>query len=251
MQILKEKRNGVFPAFVLITLICQGIVLLMTLAILGSTKKLANQPTPSLVQLVDGRAIKVAPQAYLDRKPETIRRFVNETMALMFSWSGTLSPATLEEAKSPQPDPGIEVKTNEGKPLKVTSASWEASFALSEEFRKPFVQTIAKLTPQDVFQGKGSQGLLVIRRISEPRMVEGEDGAWKVALVANLVLFSSKNKVGNAIPFNKEVFVKAIDPPALPLEEKSSGLAQIVYRTRQAGLEIYAIRDLPREDIKQ
>jgi hypothetical protein len=249
MQILKEKKNRVFPVFVLVTLLVQGGILLTTMFELILTHRLASRPTPNLVQLIDGRAVKVAPQAYLAREPETIRRFVNETMTLMFSWSGTLPPATVEEAKSPQPDPGIEVQTKDKKSAKVATATWEASFALSEEFRKPFVLKLAELTPNTIFQGQGSQGLLVIRRISDPQVVE--PGTWKVALIANLILFNRQDQVGNAISFNKEIFVRSVEPPALPLEEQSSGLEQIVYRIRQSGLEIYAIRDLPREDLKQ
>lgn len=249
MQILREKKSNIFPIFVLATLLCQAGILLITLFELVLTHRLANRPTPNLVQLVDGRAIQVTPQEYLDRSPQTIRRFVNETMTLMFSWSGTLPPATVEEAKAPQPDPGVAVNSQGAGSKKVATATWQASFALSEDFRKSFVTKMADLTPQDIFQGQGNQGLLVIRRVSEPQVVE--EGGWKVALVSNLVLFSRQDQVGNAVPFNKEIFIRAVDPPALPLEEQSSGLEQIVYRTRQAGLEIYAIRDLPREDIRQ
>lgn len=247
MRVLKVKKPDVFPAFVLGTLILQSLVLVILFGELYLMARLSRKPAPSLVQLVDGRAIQTAPQGHLERTPETIRRFLNETMTLMFSWSGTLPPETVEEAKSPKPDSGVLVQNKQMRGNRVTTATWEASFALAEDFRKPFVEKLATLTPDSVFDKKGTKGLLVIRRIGEPQAIA--PGKWKVAVIANLILFSSQDRVGSAIPFNKEVFVAATTPPTQPLAEKADGLEQIVYRTRQAGLEIYAMRDLPKEDL--
>lgn len=247
MRVLKVKKPDIFPAFVLGTLILQSLVLIILFGELYLMARLSHKPAPTLVQLVDGRAIQTTPQGNLERTPETIRRFLNETMTLMFSWSGTLPPETIEEAKSSKPDPGVLVQSQQMGSNRVTTATWQASFALSEEFRKPFVEKIASLTPDSVFDQKGTKGLLVIRRIGEPQSIAS--GKWKVALIANLILFSSQDQVGSAIPFNKEVYIAAIAPPTQPLAEKTDGLEQVVYRTRQAGLEIYAIRDLPKEDL--
>ena len=243
----QRKKKPVFPIFVLATLVLQAGILGLLILEFFLIARFNNRPAPSLVQLVDGRAIKVAPMDHLERHPETIRRFVNETLTLMFSWSGTLPPETVEEAKSPKVDPGVPLAADNPSSARVATTSWEASFALSEEFRRPFVEKLADLTPQTLFKGQGNQGLIVIRRISHPRPVD--TGQWQVALVANLVLFSPTDQVGKAVPFNKEIYLRAIAPPTLPLEEKSSRLEQVIYRTRQAGLEIYAIRDLSKEDI--
>ena len=70
---------------------------------------------PTLVQMQDGQAIRVGAMEAQDRTPETIRRFVNDTLVLMFNWSGSLPAATAEEASQPQPDPGLPVEMEIGK----------------------------------------------------------------------------------------------------------------------------------------
>jgi hypothetical protein len=249
MRILKVPQKEVFPIFVLSTVVLQVIVLGLLLVAFLSIVQLSRRPLPTLVQLVDGRAIQVGPGQYLERSPETIRRFINDTLTLMFSWSGTIPPETVEDAKAPKSDPGVPVQTAQRGNMRVATSAWQASFALSEEFRKPFVEKLAGLTPADLFNSKGggTQGLLVIRRMDAPQVLA--PGKWKVSVVADLLFFNRQDRIGKAVSFNKEIYVAAVDPPTNPLAEKANGLEQIVYRTRQAGLEIYAIRDLPREDL--
>jgi hypothetical protein len=214
---------------------------------LGLWTKISRRPVPTLVQLVDGRAIKVGPSDHLNRSPDVIRRFVNETMTLMFSWSGTLPPANAEEFSAPKPDPGIQAAVSGVQGGRIATSSWEASFALAEKFRKPFLETISRMTPATVFDNKqgATQATLVIKTVSFPEEIE--PAKWKVKLVSNLVVVSAQDKLGTPIPFNKEIYVAAVDPPTQPLEESSSSLQKVIYRMRQTGLEIYAIRDLSTE----
>jgi hypothetical protein len=244
MSMIKDKKP-VFPLFVLITLGIQAVVALAMLIQLFFMARLATKPVPSLVQMIDGKAVKVAPAERLERTPETIKAFVNETITLMFSWSGTLVPATPEEVRTPKQDPGVVVSGKQDQ--RVASATWEAGFAFSEKFRQPFLEKLAALTPPEIFRSREVQGALIIRLIGEPQKIE--DGKWKVSLISNIVYFSNQNQVGKSIPFNKEIYLLAVDPPSMPLAENSSALQQVIYRIRQAGLEIYAIRDLPREDL--
>ena len=51
----------------------------------------------TFVQLVDGK--RVSQVDTFEREPEVIRQFVAKTMAAMFNWSGTLPPASVEDAK--------------------------------------------------------------------------------------------------------------------------------------------------------
>jgi hypothetical protein len=39
------------------------------------------------------------------------------------------------------------------------------------------------------------------------------EGQWKVNMIANLVTISAGNPEGITIPFNKEIFLRAIDTP--------------------------------------
>jgi hypothetical protein len=246
MRLIRQKQTYVFPMFVLATLIVQTLVMFGLLIQLGLWARINKRPVPSLVQLVDGRAIRVGPSDHLNRNPDVIRNFVNETMTLMFSWSGTLPPDKVEDFNTPKTDPGVEASESGLKSGRIATTSWEAGFALAEKFRKPFLETIATMTPSTVFESqKGTQATLVIRTVSFPEEIE--PAKWKVKLVSNLVIVSSQDKLGTPIPFNKEIYVAAVDPPTQPLESGSSSLQKVVYRMRQAGLEIYSIRDLSTE----
>ncbi|MGB3642694.1 MAG: hypothetical protein WBA39_34685 [Rivularia sp. (in: cyanobacteria)] len=66
-------------------------------------------------------------------------------------------------------------------------------------------------------------------------------------MIANLTMFEQSNKLGEVIPFNKEIFVRAVEAPSSP--SKNDELAFLVYQVRSSGLEIYAIRDLPQDNL--
>lgn len=248
-RLLKIPKTEIMPLFVLCTGVLQVFIFLVLLIQGAMLSRLSRQPPPSLVQLTDGRAVRVATLRNLDRTPEAIKHFVGETMVLMFNWSGTLPPSASSSQKNvPLPDPGIPIKTagiGSGS-QKVTTASWEATFALSENFRPEFLQKLASLTPSSIFSGD-TQVLLVVTHLSEPEQLE--PGRWKVKMVANLLTFQKGDNAGRAIAFNKDIYLQAIDTPPLPLPEGVSSLHRTAYQTRQAGLEIYAIRDLEREEL--
>lgn len=248
-RLLKIPKTEVMPLFVLGTGVLQ--VFILCLLLLGGAwlSRLSRKPPPSLVQLVDGRVVRVAPMESFDRTPETIKHFVGQTMALMFNWSGTLPPVSEPGQKNvPKSDPGVPIKTESigSGGDKVTTASWEASFALSESFRPEFLQKLATLTPRSIFSG-GTQVMLMVTHLSEPQQLQ--PGKWKTKMVANLLTFDQGDNTGKAIPFNKDVYVRSIDTPLLPLPNGVSSLHQTAYQIRQAGLEIYAIRDLQREEL--
>ncbi|WP_083636832.1 hypothetical protein [Leptolyngbya sp. 'hensonii'] len=226
------------------TLSLHVLICLFMLLLYGAYSRLSRKPVPTLVQLADGRAIKTAPLDAQERTPDTVRNFVATTLTLMLNWSGKLPPQTGEEARTPKLDPGIPIHTLQAGERRVATATWQATFALSERFRPEFLQKLAELTPPGVFTGS-TQVALVPLEISYPKKVAV--GKWKIKLVANLLVFNARDNVGKAIPFNKEIFVQAIDTPNPPPE--TTTLAQAIYTVRQAGLEIYAIRDLTRENL--
>lgn len=212
--------------------------------------KIGRKSPPTLVQLSDGQAIGVTPMDSLDRTPETINHFVSQTLTLMFNWSGKLPQSNFDPAQLPKRDPGVDVQFGgsqfQSSNHKVATASWEASFALSTDFRAPFLQQVAQLMPEDVLTSN-TQVVLLIRNISKPEPIAA--GTWKEKMVADLIYFDHEHNSGNAIPFNKEVFVRSVLTPLSPLGDAASPLEKAVYNIRQAGLEIYAIRDLKRENL--
>lgn len=238
-----QSQGGLLGLFAIGTLGLHLVIFFVLVLQYGAYSNLASKPPPSLVQLGSGEAIAVAPLGSQERTPEVVLNFVVSTMTLMMNWSGQMPPTNFEEAAKPVLDPGVEMRTiGAGKKGKITTSSWQAGFAFSEDFRKEFLQKIAELTPGGVFEGK-TQVALVPINIRPP--VKIEEGKWKVGMVANLMVFDKGSNLGEVIEFNKEIFVQAVEVPVFT----KTGVAAVIHKMRSSGLEIYAIRDLHREDL--
>jgi hypothetical protein len=204
--------------------------------------KVSNKPAPALVQLASGKAITVAALGNKERTSEVILEFVRSSLSTLMTWNGKLPGSSQDK---PLPDPGVEVKSDGiGKRTIVTTPAYQAAFALSEDFRKEFLQELGKLTPSGVFTGK-TEVIFVPVEIQKPIQIEA--GKWRVRVVANLLVLNQSNILGNPIPFNKEVFVRAVEPPEY--QANVTGIALVVQNIRSSGLEIYAIRDLEKENL--
>lgn len=247
MQILKQKQrfdsSDILPLFALGTLGLQVLLLLISLGSVISLWSIAHKPAPAMVQLLDGHSIAMEPVDTNQRSPATIRQFTKDSLGLMFTWNSKIQ-SNKDDANPSSPDavkdPGVSVGTG-----RITTSSWQSSFALREDFRNSFLEQVAKLTPSDVFSGN-AQSVLSFESISQPKLIK--PGEWQVDLVANLLIFDSAHPQGNAIPFNKTVFVTAIEPTTDPLPEQSSPIQKAVYHVQANGLQIREIRDL---DIEQ
>ena len=207
-----------------------------------SYNSLAKRPVPTLVQLASGDSISVTQLGSKERTPEVLMTFTSRALTLLMSWSNTLPGEGASSGKTE--DFGVEIKV-EGRQEKVTTPTYQASFALSEDFRKEFLQELAKLTPDGVFSGT-TKVVFVPLEIQKP--IQIEPGKWKISVVSNLLVFDQSDISGRAIPFNKDVFVQAVDVP--DYQAHLSGIALAVQQIRSSGVEIYAIRDLVREDLK-
>ncbi len=254
MKTMVDARKGtktqkdLFGAFLVVTGGLQLANLFFLFFMFIGYLNIANKKPPSLVQLANGQSFTTAPMGDKDRTPAVVQRFTADTLTRLMTWTGKLpavantSPNTLQTY---QADNGVDIKTEKGN-QKVATTTWQASFAISEDFRPELLKKIAELTPPEVFTGQ-TQVVLITQEITAPVLIA--PGKWKVTIVANLQVFSQDNSVGKAVPFNKEVFVQAID--TAPLTAGATPLEQVIYEIRQARLEIYAMRDLPRKDLTQ
>lgn len=240
-NIFKIPKTDLLPLFVLLTFGLQAFGLLWLFANTAAVFRLATKPTPSLVQLQDGRAIKVTAWSSRERTPLTIRRFVAENLALMLNMSNELPPQSPEEAHTPKRDLGRELGNNK----LVTTATWQASFAVSEDYRSELLNLVAQLTPKDLFTGN-TKVVLITRYLSDPEEIA--PGQWKLKLIGDLLYVSATDKAGYSAPFNKEIFVQVVDPPISALEDSASTLEKTIYSVRQAGLEIYGMRQLEKNN---
>ena len=242
LQFLATKRQSysskdALGMFVIATMSLHFVVVICLILLYGSVRRIADQPPPSLVQLASGKTISAAPLPNNERSPEVIKRFVTDTLTSLMSWSGQL-PSTDGTAKT-IPDQGIEIKNGRGR---ITTPAWHSSFALSEDFRKEFLQKLSELTPQSVFSGQ-VKVVLVPLEIQPP--IKVDEGKWRVVIVANLIVLSQSNNLGDIIPFNKEIFVQAVEAPNYEnFVSKNDNAASIIAAARASGLEIYAMRDL-------
>ncbi|WP_013320634.1 hypothetical protein [Gloeothece verrucosa] len=252
-RLIKTSSSNVLTLFVLATLGLQGLLFLQTTFNTIWIAKLARKPSPTLVELVDGRSVQVGAQASLYRSPQAIQYFTSQITSMLFSASGTLQGNDKVPTSTLKPtlDPGVELSGNSfrGK-RKVTTAAWEASFALSEDFRSTFLPLLAEITPVGVFSGT-TQTVLVIDHLSEPEPIEA--GKWKLKMIANLYFFTggdpegislTRARIGKAVPVNKDIYVRAVYITPKPLPESATEIQRAVYNARTAGLEIYRFGDL-------
>ncbi|NDJ23842.1 hypothetical protein GS682_19785 [Nostoc sp. B(2019)] len=220
MQLLKpeNKKNSFLPLLAVGTFGLHLLTLLLLVFHGSMLQQLSQQLTPqSLVQLIDGRAITVDPQQNLERQPETIRRFVGESMSLMLTWSQQQSPKTV----------------------------WDISSQLvADDFKQKFQSELTNLNPESQFDSvnRDTENVLVIQRVSQPTKIG--DGQWKVEILANQLVFSSYDKLGKSISFNKQILVRAIDQPATSLPNAAIPLHLAAYRLGEARLEIYNVCEI-------
>lgn len=239
----KEQKTSPLTIFAIATFSLHLLVLLIFLWQGLKIRQLSLRKPPNFVQTIDGQ-----PMSNIDdlaRDPQVIREFVSKTMTSMFNWSGNLPAQTIEEVAKPKPDPGILVRTPNGGSQKVTTSSWIASFALSEDFRKGFLSVVAEMTPPETFASNPNQTMsaqLIIKRVYPP--VQIAPGQWRVGMVADLIQKKQVDGQKLITPFNKDLLVRAVDYFPYPLLANSTDLQKAIYSSRTDKLEIYEIRNL-------
>jgi hypothetical protein len=220
MQIFKSenKRSNALPLLAVATFGLHLSTLLLLIFHGSMLQQLSRQLTPqSLVQLVDGRVITADPQENLERQPETIRRFVGETMSLMLTWSDQQPPTTV----------------------------WDISSQLvADNFKEKLKSQLTNLNPDSQFENvnRGTENVLVIEKISQPTKIG--NGKWKVEMLANQLIFSSYDKLGKSVSFNKQILVRAINQAATSLPNAPLPSHLAVYRLGEARLEIYNVCEI-------
>ena len=227
-----SKNASLLPAFVVGSCLMQAF---LTIGVVTSLAYSLSHKPPTLVELADGSTIRVKPINPDERDSEAIRQFTGSKLKQLFDWR--CPPSTT--GQQPQVECGVDIGL--GADTKLTLNSWQAGFALAENFRQPYLREIASLTPPSVYSsGQATQATLLIKHIGQPQKLSS--GQWKVSLVSHLVIFDNGNNLGKAISVNKDVFVRSVDTP--PLSANASALEQTIYNARKDGMEIYGMQDL-------
>jgi hypothetical protein len=220
MQLLKpeNKKSSILPLLTVGTFSLNLFTLILLMFHSSMLQQLNQQLTPqNLVQLVDGSAITVDPKRHFERHPETIRRFVGETMTLMLTWSQKQPPKIV----------------------------WEiSSQLLANSLRPKFQLEITDLNSGADLENinRGNEYVLVVQNISQPTQIG--DGKWKVEIFANQLTFSSSDNLGTSIAFNKQIIVRAIDEQVISLPDSPLPWHLAAYRLGEARLEISNICEI-------
>jgi hypothetical protein len=229
-----------------------GGSLLLGIALLFSYNGLANRPMPALVQMANGKTIKVATLNDGERTPRVIKDFVGLSMTKIMTWRNYLPPKTAEEISAPVIDPGVAIPSSEkggsSSTAKIATSAWKASFALSSDLQNSFLNQLASLST--TVSAGGGETALEILNLGEPIKVQA--GSWKVPMVANLVILQKGSSLPRRVSFNKDIYTQVVEVPKI-IEGGQPGaqeLSEITAEAKSSGLQIYAISDLERENIK-
>lgn len=247
-SLIQNSQANLLTIFIFITAILQVLIFVQQGVTLIWLSRLAKKPPPSLVQMLDGKPVEVSAVGSKVRTAETIQRFTSDIMTLLFSARGTISRK--DEPNRTKLDEGVELSglPIEGRNKRIPTPAFEASFALSEDFRAEFLTNLAEITPPLVFRGK-IQTMLIIRHLSSPKPVVNDlgneiDGEYVVKMIADLLIFTPTNTAGETIPVNKEIYLRSVYQYDQPLSDSATQLEREIYRIRTAGLEIYRLNDL-------
>lgn len=239
----QKPKVNLLTSLAIVTLILHVFTLALLILQGFTIRQLHLRKPPTFVQLINGQKADIIQD--LEREPKLIQQFISKVTILMFNWSGKLPPQTIQDVSQPKPDLGISIRTRQGISKKVSTSSWMASFALSEDFRQAFLREIADMTPPEVFSKVPDQALsaqLIIKRIDQPQKIA--PGKWRVGMVANLIQKKVNNNRQIITPFNKVFLIRAVDYFAYPQAGSSTDLQKAIYNIRADKLEIYEIRDL-------
>lgn len=234
--------------YVLISIGLSGATLLSSICLFFMYKGVADKPLPALVQLASGKTIKIATMNDKERTPQVIKDFASLTMVKMMTWNRALPPETTEDLSNPKPDSGVSIPVEGGTNMKVPTVAWRTSFSLSHDLQNPFLVELAKLATK--IMSIGSATRLEILDIGEPIQIKA--GAWRVPMIANLIVMEKSTNLPKRIQFNKDISINAVPVPPV-IESTKAGvkqLSELVAEGKSSGLEIYLISNPKSDEIK-
>jgi hypothetical protein len=222
---------------------------------LSTANTIANKPTPTLVQTADGKTIGIEAFNGKDRSPKLIRNFTVDTLTKLFNWNVYLLPVSAEEMRKPRIDLGMPIESEGNASLKIPTPVWGASFTISDDFRKDFLgKTLAPLIASlKILQGSSYVAFIPVS-VQDPIEVKSnkpDEKLWKVKIVANLAIKTMANVPETLVPFNKDIYIRAVVPPT-PADsrvDKTTDLQAVISIARSAGLEIYGMEDFSQQDL--
>jgi hypothetical protein len=250
----QEQEKNWVAILALVAMGISALSLLIQVLSYAGINRIATKPNPTLVQTIDGKSITITALQGKERSPEVIRKFTLSTMEKLFNWRVYLLPTNSEEMRTPKIDPGMPIVSKGQSNLKLPTPVWKSSFAISDDFRDAFItEHLAPLIAAlKVLQGTSEVAFIPVSA-EDPVPVVGSSNEklWKVKIVANLAIRTSQSVPETLIPFNKTIFIRAVEPPTAQDEKLTTAndMQTAISVARNAGLEIYGLRDYDKEDL--
>jgi hypothetical protein len=253
---VQEQEKNLVALCSLITLGVSTVGLLISILALNAANTIASKPMPTLVQTLNGKTIEIKAMDGKQRSNQLLQDFTVKTLTDLFTWRVYLMPTSPEEVRTPKVDPGVPIEAEGRTDLKVPSPVWAASFAISDDFRKDFLnKNLAPLTTSlKILQGSSEVAFIPIS-IQDPIEVKStkpDEKLWKVKIVANLAIRTAPNIPETLVPINKDVYLRAVIPPVMPdvsrLNSKTD-LQAVTAIARSAGVEIIGMEDFGKQDL--
>jgi hypothetical protein len=253
---VQEQEKNLVALCSLITLGVSTVGLLISILALNAANTIASKPMPTLVQTLNGKTMEIKAMDGKQRSNQLLQDFTVKTLTDLFTWRVYLMPTSPEEVRTPKVDPGVPIEAEGRTDLKVPSPVWAASFAISDDFRKDFLnKNLAPLTTSlKILQGSSEVAFIPIS-IQDPIEVKStkpDEKLWKVKIVANLAIRTAPNIPETLVPINKDVYLRAVIPPVMPdvsrLNSKTD-LQAVTAIARSAGVEIIGMEDFSKQDL--
>lgn len=203
-------KSNILPLFTVLIF----SVNLLALALLIFNASMLNGITSRLPQvlgqLADGRGITLAPQPYNQRHPESIRRFVGETLTLMFTWSKTQPPQTV------------------------------LNFSLGLFTQNLWNRLLSEISPEG--RGDNIESVFIIQSISQPQ--EMKTGVWQLTVNGRRIVFLNQDKNGESQSWQKNVIVAVVESSPIQLTKPVNSLHQAVHELSKMQLSIVNICEI-------
>jgi hypothetical protein len=206
-----------------------GTQILLLLAFLYNTvtiSKIANEKTPTLVQLVDGKSVIAEPYTYDYRDPKVLQNSAQQWVALTYSWG---FPRESELMRLPG--------TNSGS---VPMTSGVASHLLMPDSRDEFMNGFAAEIFSQAKDGNYASNYRPIQMLAPEKIDKG----WKVEIIGERHITTPENPVGLLRPVHLEIYLIASEPSTQPVVGDATPLEKEVYALLQNGVRIEKVVSL-------
>lgn len=189
--------------------------------------KLANQRSPTLVQLVDGQSVIGQAYRYDYRDPKLLQNTAQQWVSLTYSWGFPKSEKLME-----LPGEGLSGIVAEKGLVPMTTEV--ASHLLTPDARDEFLRGFSNDVFSQAYQGNQASNFRPLQML-EPE--ETENG-WVVEVIGERHITTPTNEVGILRPVRLAVHLIATEPSEKPVVENATELEKEVYKLLQSGVRV-------------